>query len=75
MKNQKFLSLGKVEMNTTTFLAFVMLQGIISTILPTDTEDLPVLGIMTKQILPRKKNLENPTILREPLLRILLLVE
>ena len=35
---------GKVAMATTTFLSFVMLQTLISTILPTDTEEMPVLG-------------------------------
>ena len=32
-------------MNTSTFLSFVMLQDIVSTILPTDTHQLPALGI------------------------------
>ena len=37
---------GKVAMNTSTFLSFVMLQDIVSTILPTDTHQLPALGML-----------------------------
>ena len=36
---------GKVSMSTTIFLSFVMLQALISTILPTDTAEMPVLII------------------------------
>ena len=41
----KFLLDGKIQMNSSTFLSFVMLQSIINSILPTDTLDMPALGM------------------------------